>query len=206
MGDTKRFTNKYTTPNHPWRKDRIQVERALRRAYGLKNGREVWKVAAKLKTFKDQIKGFMGSEGTQVDIERKQLEQRLAKYGLLPQDGAMEAVLGYTPEILLERRLQTVLVRRQLARTMRQARQFIVHRHVTVNVRVITAPGYIVPVAEESSILVKGTSELADEQHPERIYKEDAAAKREAEKEAKRRRAQVQDDAEVIVVTEEDSE
>jgi len=208
MGDTKRFTNKYNTPNHPWKRDRIDLERPLRRTYGLKNGREAWKVATKLKGFKDQIKGFAVMQPKQMEVEREQLSQRLAKYGFLPEDGNLEGVLGYTTEKLLERRLQTVLVRRQLAHTMKQARQFITHRHILVNGRVVTAPGYLVPLSEESSIVFKVNSSLSDEQHPERLSKEDAAAKRSAEKEAKRALAErnAAAETEVIEVAEDDNE
>lgn len=208
MGDTKRFTNKYDTPSHPWRRERIEVESALRRDFGLKNSREAWKASTKLKTFKDQIKRFVRMPQTQANVEREALVAKLTKYGLMPEDGNLQTVLGYSAEKILERRLQTVIVRRQLARTMNQARQFITHRHVTVNGRVITAPGYLVPVTEESAIAFKTNSTLQSEQHPERLSKEDAAAKRAAEKEAKRRLEEqsAAEEAEVIEVTEEDSE
>ena len=208
MGDTKRFTNKYDTPSHPWRRERIEVESVLRKDFGLKNTREAWKASTKLKTFKAQIKSFVRMPATQANIEREALMKKLAKYGLMPEDGNLETVLGYNAERILERRLQTVIVRRKLARSMNQARQFITHRHITVNGRVITAPGYLVPVIEENAIAFKVNSSLQDEQHPERLSKEDAAAKRAEEKEAKRiiEAQKAIDDAEVIEVTEEDSE
>jgi small subunit ribosomal protein S4 len=187
MGDTKKFVNKYSTPSHPWRLDRIEPERALRREYGLKNSRELWKVASKLKNMKDQIKGFATMAPAQGALEREQLAARLKKYGMMPEDNDMQAVLGYNTKILLDRRLQTVLVRKGLCGTMRQARQFIVHRHILVGDKCITAPGYLVPITEESQITFKANSSLADEQHPERLSKEDAAKKRAEEKEAKRK-------------------
>jgi small subunit ribosomal protein S4 len=207
MGDTKRFTNKYETPGHPWRRERIEVEKALRRDYGLKNSREAWKASTKLKKFKDQIKSFVRMPKTQAEVERAALVQKLTKYGLSPEDGNLENVLGYGAERILERRLQTIIVRNKLARSMNQARQFITHRHITVGGRVITAPGYLVPVSEESNIAFKTNSSLQSEQHPERLSKEDAAAKRAEEKEAKRRLEEKKlEEEEVIVVEEEDSE
>jgi small subunit ribosomal protein S4 len=204
MGDIKRLTNKYSTPAHPWRRERIDTERALRRQYGLKNSTELWKLNSKLKNFKDQVKSFATMPVTQAALERKQLEARLAKYGLTPEDGNLENVLSYTPQVLLDRRLQTVLVKRQLCRTMRQARQFIVHRHVLVGDKCITAPGYLVPVSEEAHISFKINSSLADEQHPERISKEDAARKRQEEKDAKKRMTE-EPQEEVVELTEEDN-
>lgn len=204
MGDIKKFTNKYDTPSHPWRKERIETERKLRREYGLKNSTELWKVASKLKNFKDQVKNFATMPKQQATVERAQLEKRLAKYGILPEDGNLEQVLGYTPQVLLDRRLQTVLVKRRLANTNRQARQFIVHRHVLVNGKCITAPGYLVPVGEEAQISFKVNSALFSESHPERLSREDAAKKRAEEKEAARKIAEKVEE-EVIELTEEDN-
>jgi small subunit ribosomal protein S4 len=207
MGSIKRFTNKYETPGHPWRKERIETERALRKQYGLKNSRELWKVISKLTNFKDQVKNFATMAPAQGAKEREQLQARLAKFGLMPEDGNMETVLGYTPDVLLERRLQTIVLKRGYAHTMRQARQFITHRHVLVGEKCVTAPGYLVPLSEEAKITFKVTSSLVDDQHPERLSREDAKAKRDAEKEAKRRLEEEKAkevEAEVVELTEED--
>jgi small subunit ribosomal protein S4 len=208
MGSIKRFTNKYETPGHPWRKERIETERALRRQFGLKNSRELWKSASKLTNFKDQVKTFATMPVAQANKEREQLIAKLTKFGLMPEDGNLENVLGYTPDVLLTRRLQTVLVARGLAHSMKQARQFIVHRHVMVGEKCVTAPGYLVALNEESKITFKVNSTLADDQHPERLSREDAKAKRDAEKEAKRRIEEEKAkevEPEVVEITEEDN-
>lgn len=66
---------------------------------------------------------------------------------------------GKTGEILvclLERRLDAVVLRSGLARTIYQARQFVVHRHIAVNGRRVdkpsyrTRPGDVVEVVERS--------------------------------------------------------
>jgi small subunit ribosomal protein S4 len=52
---------------------------------------------------------------------------------------------GKTGEVLvtlLERRLDAVVVRAGLARTIYQARQFVTHRHITVNGRRVDRPSY----------------------------------------------------------------
>jgi len=206
MGSIKRLTNKYETPGHPWRKERIDTERQLRKQFGLKNTRELWKVESKLKSFKDQIKSFATMSQSQAALEKQQLIKRLEKFGIMPEDGNLETVLGYTPEVLLNRRLQTIVLKKKYCRTMRQARQFITHRHVLVKDKCVTAPGYLVTVSDESSISFKLNSNLADDQHPERISVEDAAIKREAEKEAKRMLEQNKEvEEEVVQLTEEDN-
>lgn len=80
---------------------------------------------------------------------------------------------------ILERRLQSVVFRRGLARSMKQARQFITHRHVMINHQEITAPSYLVSLEEENQLEFKDNSALASEDHPERVsvIKEIAAEK-----------------------------
>lgn len=205
MGSIKRLTKKYDTPNHPWRKERIETESALRKRYGLKNTTELWKVTSKLKNFKDQVKSFATMSPTQAAREKEQLIAKLQRLGIMPEDNNLQTVLGYTPEILLERRLQTIVLKKNYCRTMRQARQFITHRHVLVNDKCITAPGYLVPVSEEMSITFKHNSSLASDQHPERMSVEDAKKKRDEEAEARKSLEQTAEEDEVVKLTEEDN-
>ncbi|MDL5502111.1 MAG: S4 domain-containing protein, partial [Candidatus Methanoperedens sp.] len=55
-----------------------------------------------------------------------------------------------------------------LANTPKQARQFIVHGHISVSGRKITVPGYLVPASEELSLGYYTGSGLSNESHPSR--------------------------------------
>jgi len=72
---------------------------------------------------------------------------------------------------ILERRIQTKVLRKGLARSARQARQFITHRHITVGLKEITSPSYLVSIAEEEKIAFKSNSALTSADHPERLIK-----------------------------------
>jgi len=78
---------------------------------------------------------------------------------------------------ILERRLQSIVFRKGLARSMKQSRQFIVHGHVMVDGKKLTSPGYLVPKAVEGSISFVPRSSLTDEMHPERVQVEKLAKK-----------------------------
>jgi small subunit ribosomal protein S4 len=78
--------------------------------------------------------------------------------------------------------LQTIVHKKKLARTTKQARQFITHRHILVNGIVVDAPGYIVPVADENAITFIARSPLFSELHPERAVIEKAGSAAEASK------------------------
>ena len=51
MGAPKRQRKKYSTPSHPWQKERILAEKELLDKYGLRRKYEIWKMNSILKIF-----------------------------------------------------------------------------------------------------------------------------------------------------------
>jgi small subunit ribosomal protein S4 len=163
-------TKGYETPNHPFQGERIAEEHGLVDTYGLKNKEELWRVQSQLRSFRREARDLLGSvqmdEGA--EDEDEEFLARLKRIGVLDEGDELDDVLSLEINDLLERRLQTVAYRKGLANTTQQARQFIVHGHVTVNGARVTRPSYTVDVSEEDAIEFDETSELADELHPER--------------------------------------
>ncbi|MFV0364265.1 MAG: 30S ribosomal protein S4 [Suipraeoptans sp.] len=60
--------------------------------------------------------------------------------------------------VLLETRLDNVIFRMGLARTRREARQIVDHKHVTVNGKVVNIPSYLVKVGDAVEINEKHKS------------------------------------------------
>lgn len=178
MGDPKHSHKTYQKPSHPWQKERIVAEKELRAEYGAKNKRELWKMRAVLKDFQDQAKKLIAARGGQAEKERKQLMRRLQKYGLVDASATLDNILSLTLRDIMERRLQTQVYKKGLARTPKQARQFITHGHIMVAENMVTSPSYLVPVAEETSIAIVPQSVLADPEHPERHIISESAAKK----------------------------
>ncbi len=166
MGDPKRIRRKYQRPNHPWEMDRIQGERDLTDEYGLKNKKEIWKMNSLLKGFKDQVKKLNAMEGEQAEKEKEQLMNKLINLGIVDESDRMDDVLGLDIRSVMERRLQSVVYRQGLARSMEQARQFVVHEHIAIDGEKMTVPSYLVKVDEE--VHFAENSPLQDEMHPER--------------------------------------
>ncbi|PIY59933.1 30S ribosomal protein S4 [Candidatus Woesearchaeota archaeon CG_4_10_14_0_8_um_filter_47_5] len=169
MGDPKLPKKKYRRPTHPWQKGRIEQEKEYLNEYGLKNKKQVWKMVTILQNAKSQAKRLTIQTGPQAEKEKTQLLTKLATLGFVPENAALEDVLGLENKDVLERRLQTLVVRKNLARSMKQARQLITHGHVQINGKKITVPSYLVRSSEESSLGFSANSALADEMHPERI-------------------------------------
>lgn len=167
MGDIKKPSKKYKKPSHPWQKVRIDEEGKLLNEYGIKNKKQLWKMNSFLKKAKDQAKKLVAAKGPQAEKENKQLTKKLMKYGLLKTES--EDVLGLTLKDVLERRLQTIVLRKNLARTISQARQFITHQHINVNGQLITSPSKLITLEEEQTIVFNPKSQFNDPMHPERI-------------------------------------
>lgn len=168
MGDPRKHRKKFEGPKHPWNKARIDQEKVYKKEYGLTNKKEIWKMVSLLKNFTDQAKRLTTASGAQADKEQKQLMDRLQRLGLLQAGAHLDDVLGLKVENIMDRRLQTVVFKKGLARTIKQARQFIVHEHIFVGVKKIGVPSYIVPVADEARISFAVTSAFVSETHPER--------------------------------------
>lgn len=195
MGDPRKIRSKFEGPSHPWQRQRIDEEKALAKEYGLKNKTEIWKMRSTLKTFTAQAKNLIPLATPQAELEKKQLMARLQRYGLIPTSATIDVVLSLTLRDLLERRLQTQVYKKSFSRTMRQARQYITHGHVTIAGRKISSPSYLVPLAEETQIGFIQNSTLSNPDHPERqivSQSEATKARKEKRKEDKERRASSQ--------------
>jgi len=181
MGDPKKTRKKYQTPSHPWQLARIEEEKHLMRDYGLKNKTELWRMHSIARTMAIQAKTLIAERANpQSKKEKDLLLSRVVRYGLISAGDPIESVLALNSKDLLERRLQTQVVRKNLARSMKQARQFITHKHIMVNKKVITSPSYLVSSEEENQLEYAENSAIAGEEHPERP---DAQTKQEIEEE-----------------------
>lgn len=186
MGDPRRIRKKFSGPSHPWQKERIEEEKVLLKEYGLKNKREVWKATSKLRNFKIQTKKIIRTKSNQSEKEKIQLLKKLVNLGILNENAGLEEILGLSVNVILERRLQSVVFRKGLARSMNQSRQFITHEHIMIDNKKMTAPGFLVPKALESKISFSTSSSLFSEMHPERVKKEKMPKKPESKKEDKK--------------------
>lgn len=189
MGDPRKIRKKYETPSHPWQKNRIEQEKKFIETYGLRNKKEIWRMETLLKKFKNQVKALAGRVDDQSRLEEKQLVHHLVSLGLISEGVSLDTVLGLGLKDVLERRLQTLLVKNGLARTMSQARQFITHGHVLVGKKKVTFPSYVVSLKEESLIEFVPTSTISKADHPERLIKEVSKEKSEKKKKEKKEEA-----------------
>lgn len=169
MGDPKFPSKHYNTPSHPWQKIRIEQESNLVNQYGLKNKKEIWRADTKVREMRRQARKLTAnSSETQAQKEKVLLLAKLNRLGMLEQDSALEDVLRMSPENILDRRLQTQVYLQGLSSTVKQARQLIVHGHISVNGAVTRVPGMTVTRLQEKSLTYSPSSALNSDLHPVR--------------------------------------
>ena len=145
----KRKHKKYSKPKRPFDKQRIDEEAKIKKEFGLKNKKEIWKADAKINSFRERAKKLVSASPE----EQKKLFDMLNKIGL--KVSSIADVLSLQATDYLKRRLQTVLVSKKLATTSKLARQLITHKKVMVEGDVVNKPSYIVPVELEGKITLK---------------------------------------------------
>ena len=64
-------------------------------------------------------------------------------------------VLALKIEDLFERRLPTVIFKKKLAATPKQARQMVVHKKVLIDNKIVDSPSYLVSLSEENLISLR---------------------------------------------------
>ncbi len=152
MGDIKKARKQYTVPRKRWDKARIEAEKKIVETYGLKNKKELRKSETMVRNKRTNAKRLLALSADARKKAEKELFESIARIGLLPRESSIDDVLSLQTQELLEKRLQTVVWRKNLAKTVKQARQFIVHGHIAVNGKKLTAPSYIVKAAEMEKI------------------------------------------------------
>ena len=166
MGDPKKQRKKYTTPKFPWQAETLQAELKLVGEYGLRNKRELWRYTTMLSKFRSNARSLLSKPPEERGLLENQLLSRLKRMGVLMEDAVLDDVLDLSVEDLLERRLQTIVYRKGLAKTPYQARQLITHGHIAIGDRRVFSPGYLVMKDEEEAVTYYYKSPLADPSHP----------------------------------------
>jgi small subunit ribosomal protein S4 len=176
MGDPRKPHKKYGSPKKPWDRTLLEHERALVSTYGLRNKKELRIADASLRKKRANAKKLLALPLEQRIVKEKELLDSLVRMGIMRGQPALGDVLLLTVEAFLERRLQTIVFRKKLSNTMKQARQFIVHGRIGINGKKLDVPSYLVLKTEEDTVKYYGKPMIL--QSPEQQLKD----KKEVEK------------------------
>ena len=120
--------------------------------YGLRNKREFWKMRTMLGNWRSIARKSRSLPKERAAEAQDTLSKKLIRLGVIGPEARFEDVLSLTVDDILKRRLQTLVFKKGFAKTIYQARQFIVHGHIQVVGKKIDAPSYIVKKEEEDFI------------------------------------------------------
>lgn len=149
----RKLRPKVQGPAHPWEKMRIVEEKNLKKEYWYKNKREMWKMKTILKNFRQQARSLIGETSKQAQLHKKQLLEKLTRYGILAKaEIGLDDVLELTIKEIMERRLQTVVFRKKLTNTVKEARQAIVHGKILIAGKKVTSPSKLITIEEEKQL------------------------------------------------------
>ncbi|KAL3318325.1 40S ribosomal protein S9 [Cichlidogyrus casuarinus] len=150
MSRVPKVSNKtWAAPRRPFEKQRLDQELKLIGQYGLRNKREIWRVKLILAKIRKSARTLLTLD--EKDPKRifggSALLRRLVRYGILAEHRMkLDFVLGLKIEDFLERRLQTLVFRGGLAKSIHHARVLIRQRHICVRKQVVTSPSFMVRV------------------------------------------------------------
>jgi small subunit ribosomal protein S4 len=181
MGDPKKNRKEYSKPRKSFQKERILKEKEVKELYGLKNKKEFYRAESIVRAQRATARKLLALNLDVRILKEKELLDSLKRIGILRKTPTLEDVLVLTAEALLERRLQTIVWRKGLANTTKQARQFITHGHIAINQNKVDKPSYLVTADEENTITYFGKElQLVTKKH-EKVTKVEEQSKLKSE-------------------------
>jgi small subunit ribosomal protein S4 len=155
MGDPRKPKKSYHRPRRIWTTDQLNAELYILGSFGLRNKRELWKTQTEVARFRNQARALLALATEARTEKENRLLKSLNRLGLVNESASLDDVLNLKIEDLLERRLQTIVMKKAGTKSPHQARQVVVHGHVSIGDRIVNLPGYIVKKEEEDLIRLR---------------------------------------------------
>ena len=154
MGDPKKSRKTFRRPRQIWTTELLSSELYLIGSYGLRSKRELWKAQTKIADIRNQARELLALTVEARQLQETKLLNYLHKLGLVKESATLDDVLNLKLEDILERRLQTIIMKKGISKSPQQSRQLVVHGHVSIGERIINIPGYMVKKDEEPAIVL----------------------------------------------------
>merc|ERR1712115_606834 len=134
-------------PRRPFEKERLDQE--------MKVLGELWRVQFVLSKLRNAARTLLtlDEKDPKRIFEGNAILRRCHRYGILADEqDDLNFVLALTPQAFLERRLQTLVFKLGLAKSVHHARVLIRQRHIRVGKQVVNVPSYIVRLDSQKHI------------------------------------------------------
>ncbi len=137
---------RYSRPRKLYDISTMKEEQGLVSKYGLKNRREVWKADFQIARIRNIAKGLITAE----EAKKEEFVTKQKAKGFNVE--SIADVLGLNKEDWLKRRLQSIVVKKGFAKTLKAARQLINHKHVKIDGKIIDSPSHLTTLEEEKTV------------------------------------------------------
>ncbi|GFY87037.1 40S ribosomal protein S9-2 [Actinidia chinensis var. chinensis] len=180
----RNYGKTFKKPRRPYEKERLDAELKLVGEYGLRCKRELWRVQYALSRIRNAARMLLtlDEKNPRRIFEGEALLRRMNRYGLLEENqNKLDYVLALTVENFLERRLQTLVFKTGMAKSIHHARVLIRQKHIRVGRQVVNIPSFMVRMDSQKHIDFSLTSPLGGGR-PGRVKRKNqkAAAKKAA--------------------------
>ncbi len=152
MGSTRRLRKLYEIPKKIWDAKRIEDESKLIEEFGLRNMKELWRMQTILRKMRREARKLLAQKSVSLEGRKTKLTSRVKGLIIPKADVTLDDILALNVKDLLERRLQTIVLRKGLANSTKQARQIIVHGHIGISGQKSTSPSTLVTFQQESQV------------------------------------------------------
>jgi|UniRef100_A0A7S1X0B0 small subunit ribosomal protein S9e len=151
----RNYGKTFKKPRRPFEKERLDAELKVVGEYGLRNKRELWRVQLALSKIRKAARTLLtlDEKDNKRIFEGQALMRRMYRYGLLDEtQDKLDYVLALLPQDFLERRLQTLVFKLGLAKSIHHARVLIRQRHIRVGKQIVNVPSFLVRTDSQKHI------------------------------------------------------
>merc|ERR1712070_1165930 len=142
----RNYSKTFSKPRRPFEKVRLDAELKTVGEYGLRSKRELWRVQFALNKLRNAARVLLtlDEKDPKRIFEGEAIMRRMRNYGLLDEtQDKLDYVLALGPEQFLERRLQTLVFKLGLAKSVHHARVLIRQRHIRVGKQIVNVPSFL---------------------------------------------------------------
>lgn len=145
----------FKKPRRPFEKERLDAELKIVGQYGLRNKRELWRVQYALSKIRNNVRTTLTRDEKDPKriFEGQAIMRRMQRYGLLDETQTkLDFVLAMSANDFLERRLQTLVFKQGLAKSIHHARVLIKQKHIRVGKQIVDVPSFMVRLDSQKHI------------------------------------------------------
>jgi small subunit ribosomal protein S9e len=151
----RNYGKTFKKPRRPFEKERLDSEMKIVGEYGLRNKRELWRIQLVLSKLRKTARELLTlpEDDPKRIFDANALMRRMYRFGFLEESQTkLDYVLALTAQDVLERRLQTLVFKLGLAKSIHHARILIKQRHIRVGKQIVNVPSFLVRVDSQKHI------------------------------------------------------